>query len=543
MAEVIEYDIQGLQTDDITSFSIENEGINMLNDYDSYDDPYDNPYDNPYGDEDSNKAYTYNRFFKKLFKTEESNLDSAAHRRKFLSFITDNTVSYSSDIDKKCVKIFPNGSFVEFYDLPEIFNCDFIYASSTSDLNVQQVTNDIPEPYANVSDSTTWTCSTCGFGYEGVSAPDVCPICKSEGSFGLIKYTCPNCGYIHEGMHPENCPACGQPWINNGNSDIIGYWFQTPEVAENKILCNYDVSFPFQQNDIYGGSFKIRMFTTYDDVYLLKRNGSDVFGEYRLYNYKNDFGKEINNWSCNIINRGSKLIKGDSNYEYLGGDNITYLSVNTSIGYMHFNDLFINEFNNPNFYYLTDNKWWVQYDKNGNVVNRPMYPSEADMNISDMVIFGNKLSEIRITQPVREAEYYIIFDFSNATLLNTDGSTTINVDWELFAEGYSVNIYRYNAAEGELIKDNNTAEGNINVETDLVMPKIDELHKAFRLKYNENYNTAANGVNLAIKIRLSYNGTDEIKYAYFQKPDISNKSYQGCGEIYNTITICPDQEL
>ncbi|MBQ7925325.1 MAG: flavin reductase [Lachnospiraceae bacterium] len=104
-----------------------------------------------------------------------------------------------------------------------------------------------PKPVVNTTNKRTWTCSICGYVYEGDEVPEdfLCPLCNhgkedfvltggtkatssqatlsaaistasadtaqtSEGSTG--KYVCTVCGYVHEGdSAPEKCPVCGVP--------------------------------------------------------------------------------------------------------------------------------------------------------------------------------------------------------------------------------------------------------------------------------------------------------------------------------------------
>ncbi|MBQ6787234.1 MAG: flavin reductase [Lachnospiraceae bacterium] len=86
-----------------------------------------------------------------------------------------------------------------------------------------------PKPVA--SQKRSWTCSICGYVYEGDEVPDdfLCPLCHhgkedfvltappsapvslSTGS-STNKYVCSVCGYVHEGdAAPEKCPQCGVP--------------------------------------------------------------------------------------------------------------------------------------------------------------------------------------------------------------------------------------------------------------------------------------------------------------------------------------------
>lgn len=85
-----------------------------------------------------------------------------------------------------------------------------------------------PKPAAPTQ-KRSWTCSICGYVYEGDEVPDdyECPLCHhgkedfvlNEASApattapltatGTKKYVCTVCGYVHEGNSaPEKCPVC-----------------------------------------------------------------------------------------------------------------------------------------------------------------------------------------------------------------------------------------------------------------------------------------------------------------------------------------------
>ena len=96
-----------------------------------------------------------------------------------------------------------------------------------------------PKPVATAKRS--WTCSICGYVYEGDEVPEdfLCPLCNhrkedfvltgnipASGSAAATtttpaaaatatasqKYVCSVCGYVHEGdSAPEKCPVCGVP--------------------------------------------------------------------------------------------------------------------------------------------------------------------------------------------------------------------------------------------------------------------------------------------------------------------------------------------
>lgn len=101
-----------------------------------------------------------------------------------------------------------------------------------------------PKPVAVNKEKKTWTCSVCGYAYEGDEVPDdfICPLCHhgkedfvltggapatpvvpasastfvsastSAATSSSKKYVCSVCGYVHEGDEaPEKCPVCGVP--------------------------------------------------------------------------------------------------------------------------------------------------------------------------------------------------------------------------------------------------------------------------------------------------------------------------------------------
>ncbi len=91
-----------------------------------------------------------------------------------------------------------------------------------------------PKPVSK-TEKRSWTCSVCGYVYEGDEVPDdfECPLCHhGKEDFVLTggnttpaatpaantefstskKYVCSVCGYVHEGNEaPEKCPVCGVP--------------------------------------------------------------------------------------------------------------------------------------------------------------------------------------------------------------------------------------------------------------------------------------------------------------------------------------------
>ncbi len=87
-----------------------------------------------------------------------------------------------------------------------------------------------PKPAQAVTEKRTWTCSICGYVYEGDEVPDdyLCPLCSHGKEYFTLnektasttpapasgtasnKYVCSVCGYVHEGdSAPEKCPVCG----------------------------------------------------------------------------------------------------------------------------------------------------------------------------------------------------------------------------------------------------------------------------------------------------------------------------------------------
>ena len=92
------------------------------------------------------------------------------------------------------------------------------------------------KPKPVTSEKRSWTCSICGYVYEGDELPNdfLCPLChhgkedfvltgpspapislptvSSATSTTTNKYICSVCGYVHEGAAaPEKCPQCGVP--------------------------------------------------------------------------------------------------------------------------------------------------------------------------------------------------------------------------------------------------------------------------------------------------------------------------------------------
>ena len=83
--------------------------------------------------------------------------------------------------------------------------------------------SDIKTKPAATTAKRTWTCTICGYVYEGNEVPDdyLCPICKHGKEYFVLnettpeptpatkKYVCTVCGYVHEGEEPPaECPIC-----------------------------------------------------------------------------------------------------------------------------------------------------------------------------------------------------------------------------------------------------------------------------------------------------------------------------------------------
>ena len=82
------------------------------------------------------------------------------------------------------------------------------------------------KPKQKTNSKRSWTCSVCGYTYEGDEIPEdfLCPLCHhGKEDFILVentssstpqtssgKYICSVCGYVHEGdSAPDKCPVCG----------------------------------------------------------------------------------------------------------------------------------------------------------------------------------------------------------------------------------------------------------------------------------------------------------------------------------------------
>ena len=155
---------------------------------------------------------------------------NAARSENGLYYLTDMANMYMS---AKVTEHFDLGSHTLFVAeltdakvLSDIPSCTYGYYQS--DIK--------PRPVAANTEKKTWTCSVCGYVYEGEEVPDdfICPLCHhGKEDFVLTetttnaatpapavstkessskKYVCSVCGYVHEGdSAPEKCPVCGVP--------------------------------------------------------------------------------------------------------------------------------------------------------------------------------------------------------------------------------------------------------------------------------------------------------------------------------------------
>ena len=111
---------------------------------------------------------------------------------------------------------------------------DAVVLSETDSCTYSYYQSDIkPKPTVQ-SEKRTWTCSVCGYVYEGDEVPNdfECPLCHHgkedfvltggatapapastvSAPTGTGKYICSVCGYVHEGNSaPDKCPICGVP--------------------------------------------------------------------------------------------------------------------------------------------------------------------------------------------------------------------------------------------------------------------------------------------------------------------------------------------
>jgi len=157
---------------------------------------------------------------------------NVARSENGLYYLTDMANMYMS---AKVTEHFDLGSHTLFVAeltdakvLSEVPSCTYSYYQS--DIK--------PKPAAVNTEKKTWTCSVCGYVYEGEEVPDdfICPLCHhgkedfvltgggtpvisgsavspvSTGEITSKKYVCSVCGYVHEGEEaPEKCPVCGVP--------------------------------------------------------------------------------------------------------------------------------------------------------------------------------------------------------------------------------------------------------------------------------------------------------------------------------------------
>ena len=111
---------------------------------------------------------------------------------------------------------------------------DAVVLAVTDSCTYSYYQSDIKPKPAVQSEKRTWTCSVCGYVYEGDEVPDdfECPLCHhgkedfvltggttapalapaASTPTGTGKYICSVCGYVHKGdSAPEKCPICGVP--------------------------------------------------------------------------------------------------------------------------------------------------------------------------------------------------------------------------------------------------------------------------------------------------------------------------------------------
>ena len=148
----------------------------------------------------------------------------AARSKNGLYYLTDAANMYLS---AKVTEQFDLGSHTLFIGeatdavvLSEKESCTYDYYQS----NIK------PKPA--VSTKRSWSCSVCGYVYEGDEVPEdfLCPLCshgkedfvlvaqetesaaKPLNTTGTKKFVCQVCGYVHEGESaPEFCPQCKVP--------------------------------------------------------------------------------------------------------------------------------------------------------------------------------------------------------------------------------------------------------------------------------------------------------------------------------------------
>ena len=148
--------------------------------------------------------------------------DNVARSENGLIYLKDASNMYLS---AKVTEHFDLGSHTLFVGeltdgqvLSEVPSCTYSYYQS--DIK--------PKPITVATEKNTWTCSICGYVYEGDEVPEdfLCPLCNhGKEDFVLTekvpaptpnaasgKYVCSVCGYVHEGdAAPDKCPVCGVP--------------------------------------------------------------------------------------------------------------------------------------------------------------------------------------------------------------------------------------------------------------------------------------------------------------------------------------------
>ena len=105
----------------------------------------------------------------------------AARSENGLLYLTKNTNMYLS---AKVTMYLDLGSHTLF--VGELINAELLSEEESCTYNYYQ-SNIKPKPVANTS-KTTWTCSVCGYVYEGEELPEdyICPLCK-HGKADFVK--------------------------------------------------------------------------------------------------------------------------------------------------------------------------------------------------------------------------------------------------------------------------------------------------------------------------------------------------------------------
>ena len=110
-----------------------------------------------------------------------ANYPDAARSENGLLYLTKNTNMYLS---AKVTMYLDLGSHTLF--VGELINAELLSEEESCTYNYYQ-SNIKPKPVANTS-KTTWTCSVCGYVYEGEELPEdyICPLCK-HGKADFVK--------------------------------------------------------------------------------------------------------------------------------------------------------------------------------------------------------------------------------------------------------------------------------------------------------------------------------------------------------------------